>query len=85
MELLNNIWIAISTPNENLVNIMVSLATFVENFLVMNLFLSILNIQANLKQKTLYVLIMSVISIITLNILPNPINIFLQSLNTTIQ
>ena len=48
MEVLNNIWTAISTPNEGLVNIIVSLATFVENFLVMTLSLTILNIKANL-------------------------------------
>ena len=76
MEFLNNIWMAISTPNEGLVNIMVSLATFVEYFLTMILFLSILNIKANAKQKTLYVIIMSVISILSLNILPSPLNIF---------
>ena len=78
MEFLNNIWMAISTPNEGLVNIIVSIAAFMEAFLTMTLFLSILNIKANIKQKTLYVIIMSVISIITSNILPNPINIFLN-------
>ena len=84
MEFLNNIWMAISTPNEGLVNIIVSLATFIENFLVMTLFLSILNIKANVKQKTLYVIIMSVISILSLNILPNPINIFFNYIITII-
>ena len=76
MEVLNNIWTAISTPNEGLVNIIVSLATFVENFLVMTLSLTILNIKANLKQKLTYVLTMSIISIISLNFIPSPFNIF---------
>lgn len=84
MEFLNNIWMAISTPNEGLVNIMVSLATFVENFLVMTLFLSILNITAKPKQKILYVTIMSVISIINLKLLPSPINILLNYIITII-
>ena len=84
MEFLNNIWMAISTPNEGLVNIMVSLATFVENFLIMTLFLSILNITAKPKQKILYVTIMSVISIINLKLLPSPINILLNYIITII-
>ena len=80
MEFLNNIWMAISTPNEGLVNIMVSLATFVENFLIMTLFLSILNINAKPKQKITYVIAMSLTSIISLNFIPNPYNIFFNYL-----
>ena len=80
MEFLNNIWMAISTPNENLVNIMVSLATFVENFLAMTLFLSIFNTKTNLKKKALYIILMSIISIISMGIFPNPINILLNYL-----
>ena len=84
MEILNNIWMAISTPNEGLVNIIVSLATFIENFLIMTLFLSILNIKSNSKQKILYVIIMSFISIISLNMLSSPLNIFFNYLITII-
>ena len=40
MEVLNNIWIAISTPNEGLVNILVSLATFIESYFMISLSLS---------------------------------------------
>lgn len=80
MEFLNNIWMAISTPNEGLVNIMVSLATFVENFLAMTLFLSIFNTKTNLKKKALYIILMSIISIISMGIFPNPINILLNYL-----
>lgn len=80
MEFLNNIWMAISTPNEELVNIIVSLATFVEYFLTMILFLSILNIKASKKQKTTYVITMSITSIISLNFIPNPFNIFFNYL-----
>ena len=84
MEVLNNIWTAISTPNEGLVNIVVSLITFIEYFLVMTLFLTILNIKATIKQKTLYVISISIISIISMNILPSPINIFFNYIATII-
>ena len=80
MEVLNNIWIAISTPNEVLINVLVSLATFVEAFLIMKLFLSILNIKASIKQKALYVIFISIISIISLVLIPSPFNIIINYL-----
>ena len=43
MEFLNSLWIAISTPNEGLINVMGFFLTFFESTLCMILFLSILN------------------------------------------
>ena len=75
MNILNNIWVAISTPNEVLTNIMVSMSTFVENFLIMLLFLTILDIKSSKKQKLTYVISMSIVSILAVYILPSPFNI----------
>ena len=61
MEILNNIWMALSTPNEGLANIIVSLGGFVENFLIMILFLTILEIKSDKKQKLIYVFSMSIV------------------------
>ena len=41
MEILNNIWMALSTPNESLVKTILIFATFFENFLSMKLFVTI--------------------------------------------
>lgn len=41
MELINNIWMALSTPNEALVRMLNIPLFFVENFLLMSLFLLI--------------------------------------------
>lgn len=76
MEILNNIWVAISTPNENLANIIVSIGIFFETYLIMNLFTSILNINSTIKQKVLYVFIISLSSILNLHLIPQPINLF---------
>lgn len=76
MEILNNIWMALSTPNEGLVNILTIPLFFVENFLTMLLFIYILGLQPNKKTKTLYVILMSIVSILSTFIVPNPINIF---------
>ena len=78
MEILNNIWIAISAPNEGLVNILIIPLFLLENYLTLFLFTSILNIYSNKKNKLTYILIMSIISIINLFFIPNPFNIFVN-------
>lgn len=75
MEILNNIWMAISTPNENLITIISIPATIIENILVMSLFLSILNIEADKQQKIKYILLMSICSLLSMFVIPNAFNI----------
>lgn len=74
MEILNNIWTALSTSNEGLVNVLLIPFSFIENTLIMYLFIYLLNIKANKKQKLIYGLIVPVLSLITLNYLPAPYN-----------
>ena len=78
MEILNNIWIALSTPNEILINIFVILMTIPESFLTMHLFLAILNLQASKKQKILYMLLSSLSAILNVYVIPNPFNFFIN-------
>ena len=78
MELLNNIWNALTTPNETFSSILFAPITFIETTLLMLLFLSILNIQSSTKSKVLYVLIISIISIITNYFLSNPFNLIIN-------
>ena len=54
MEILNNIWVALTTENTTIINIMLVLFLFIEMPLTMELFLTILNISANKKQKLTY-------------------------------
>ena len=51
MELLNNIWNALSTPNEGLMNIIMILGSFVEAILSFLVFTTLLNISSTHKQK----------------------------------
>lgn len=75
MEIFNTIWMAISTPNEGLANIIVSFCAFLENFIFMKVFLTMLEIPSTRRQKLLYIFIMSIISIATTYLIPNPFNI----------
>lgn len=76
MEILNNLWMAISTPNEVLTNIILTPLFFVENFLIMNIFLAILNISATKKQKLIYTISMSIVSFLSMYFMHSPFNIF---------
>ena len=80
MEILNNLWMALSTPNEGLVNIMLIPAGFIENFLTMTVFLVIFNIKSNARQKCVYVLTVTIIGFLCNYIIPNPANIVLNYL-----
>ena len=78
MEVLNNIWIAISTPNEELVNILLIPAGIIENYLMLLLFSNILNIESSRNQKLIYILLMSFVSLLTIHVIPNPFNLIIN-------
>ena len=75
MELLNNIWNALTTRNEYLVNILSIPFTIIETILLMSLFLSILDIHSNNKQKIIYVSLISIISIFCNYVIPTPFHL----------
>ena len=79
MEILNNIWMALSTPNEGGINVLLALATFLENFLSMHMVLSVLSLNPSRKQKTTYVLVFSIVCILIITkIIPSPFNFFIN-------
>lgn len=80
MEILQTIWTALTTENEALTKITASFLMFIELYVSMLLFTTILNISANKKQKLLYVCILSLIGILNLWIIPTPYNTFINLL-----
>ena len=78
MEIFQTIWTALTTENEVLVNIISIPLIFVEAFVSMLLFTTILNIKTNIKQKIIYVLIMSICASISRLFIPSPFNTFLN-------
>lgn len=78
MAILNNLWLAVSTPNELLINIIAVPSAILENILILLLFMSILNINSNFKHKALFVIIMTLTSFISMNFLPNALNLSLN-------
>ena len=78
MELLNNIWNALTTPNECLINILSIPFTIIETTLLMFLFISILDIKSNYKNKILYISVISIISILSNFLLTSPFNLIIN-------
>jgi len=78
MEILNNLWLAVSTPNETLMSIIAIPGTIMENVLIMLLFTSILNISIDKIKSFIYVFSLSVIGIFTMNFIQTPFNIFIN-------
>ena len=79
MNVLNNLWMAISTPNELLINIsMAFLAIIFEGPLSLYLILSLFDIKATKKQVFLYIVIFSIISILSKFIIEYPFNVILN-------
>lgn len=76
MGILNNLWMAISTPNEILINVILFIGIFIENFLAMKLFISLLKMKFSKLQQVIYLSIMYAMNLFSLYIIPNPFNIF---------
>ena len=78
IQFLNNIWIALSSENVGLVNLLLIPASIVENYLFMNIFLITFNVTSSKKNKFLYVLLVTISSTLSLNYIPSPFNIFVN-------
>ena len=80
MEILNNIWVALSTPNEGLLNVLSIPLYFVEAFLTMYLFLNVIGIDSTRKQRITYIISFPILGLLTMKLIPNPFNIYINYL-----
>lgn len=77
MEILNNIWMVLTTSNEFYKNICVLPLSPIEAYIGMALFLTILNISTNTSRKALYIILFTLTSDICHFFIPSPFNIFI--------
>lgn len=79
MNILNNIWVAISTPNEPLIKICISfLLLFIEVPLTFSLISNIFNVTCSKTNKIIYILVTSFFAILGMNVIPWPFNVILN-------
>lgn len=85
MNILNNIWLAVSTPNETLLNILfIPMAFLIEAPITCNLIVSTFNIFITKKQRYLYILITASISLLSIYVIKWPFNVILNYLSAFI-
>lgn len=75
MEILNNIWNVLCTENAQLVNVITSPLIFIEVYLSFCIFSNLLTLKFVPKQKFLYVILSSICSYCSINLIPSPFNI----------
>lgn len=78
MEIFNNLIQTLTTPNEELTNIICSPLIFVEAIISMLLFTTILNIKSTTKQNVIYVLSMTISAFITRFLVSTPYGTFIN-------
>lgn len=78
MEILQTIWTSLTTENEALAILICSPLIFIEMYVSMLLFTTILNISTSKKQEFLYVLLLGIIGLITAWTVPTPYNTFIN-------
>ncbi len=78
MEILQIIWTALTTENELLTKILFIPETFLETFIGMLLFTSILNITVSKKTKIKYIIYFSILANIISFVIPNPYRSFIN-------
>lgn len=83
MDILNNIWGAISVPNEGLINIcMALLAIFIEGPLSLYLILNLFDIKTTKRKSLSYITVFFIISILSISIIKSPFNIILNYISS---
>lgn len=75
---LNNIFIALSTENPELLNILLIPFGIIESYLCMEIFLTLFNVTASKKQIFLYVILNSSVGILTSNFISTPSNVIIN-------
>lgn len=78
MNILNNIWIAISTPNEALVKFCCILFLFVEAPLSFSLINNVFDVSSTKNKKLIYILVTALVATISTLFLKSPINLILN-------
>lgn len=71
MEFLQTIWTSLTTPNEGLIKIIFIPLSFLEAFIGMLFFTTILNIKSTTHRKIIYILCISILSLISKYAFPN--------------
>lgn len=82
MEFLHHLWNIVNTEDEYLMRYISIFLAFIENYVVMNFFTTILDISATKKQKITYIFVMEILSILLTFFIPNEFSIYISLILT---
>lgn len=80
MEIFQKLWVVLITQNKVLINIISIPMLAIEVFITMLIFIQLLNINANKKQKTLYVTLVLIFASFSQFLIPSPYNTLLNTI-----
>ena len=83
-DFLNNLWVAVSTPNLALVKVLSIPLAFIESSLTLYLITSIFSFKAEKKEKILYIVSAALVSLISMFFLKSPINVIFNYMSSFI-
>ena len=78
MEIFQTIWTALTTENELTLNVIGFFLCFVDMFVNMLFFTTLLGIKTSKKSKVIYVILMGLIAFLSRNVIPDPYGTFLN-------
>ena len=78
MELLNNIWSALTTPNQTLINVILFPSAIIETILTLFVFTTVFNLKPSFKQNVIYIISCSILTFLTACFVPSPWNTFIN-------
>ena len=78
MEIMQNIWMALTTENKIIINIQGALSSFIEIYLSMLIFTTLFNIKTNKSSKLIYIVSFAILSSLSRFFIPDPYGTFLN-------
>ncbi len=78
MEIMQNIWNALITEDETIMKIVCFPFAFIEVYVTLNFFSTVLEIEYSQKQRNIYFIIMSIFSLLSLYVIPKNISVYLN-------
>lgn len=81
---LNAVWSALTTTNDELINVLAIPCNFIEITVTMLLFTTLLKIDTTKKQKIIYIITLSLIGILTNSFIPTPYNVIINIISLPI-
>ena len=84
MEIFQTIWTSLTTENESLTNLVIIPLYFIEAYVSMLLFTTVLNIKYTNKQRNLYLLVVGISGIIFKLFVPTPYTTYLNVISITL-